>query len=450
MTMLPPRPGIAATTPWRFPEPVVRQLGNGMATWAFHLPGQHVVSALLVLDVPLSAEPRDAEGIAAVTVNASDEGSLVHPGEELLDLMESAGAAYDASAGPSATVLGIDVPAPRLHQALPLLAEVARCPEHADADVERHLALRLAELEQLRISPPSLASLGLRQVLFDDSARAGRPQGGRAETLAAITPEMVRGFRARQWRPDGAVLVLAGELDDDVDAQVEALFGDWQPTGERAAHGVDLPAAAGTSGVVHLVDVPGAVQAEVRVGGIGVDRTSSDFAPLQVAANAIGGSFGSRLNTVLREEKGYTYGAHLSVHPGRLSGTWGLSTSVRTEVCADALADALAILALAEDLSADEVRDAVNNQLGIAPLRYDTAGAIASQAASLAAAGWGAEYVNLHFGRVAEVTPATATAAARRHLSLERARIVVAGDAAALRPQLEHAGFTVEELVVTL
>lgn len=443
-----PRPETSIANTWRFPQPVVRQLPNGLTVWRFNLPGQHVVTAQLVLDVPLSLEVPEVEGIATIALRTSDEGTVQHPGDQLVDALESAGAAFDGGATASATLCSIDVPNTRLATALPLLAEIVQRPQYAPEDVERNVALRLAELEQTMVSAPSLAALAVRQVIFDDSSREARPQGGLPDTVGAITPELVRAFHDRHWRPDGATLILAGDLDDEVDALVDASFGGWATVSGAALHVIPTPRGAATVAdgqrVVHLVDLPGAVQTQIRVSGIGVDRTSLDFAPLQVAVNAMGGSFGSRLNTVLREEKGYTYGVHFSVAPARLSGTWAVSASVRTEVSADAVAETLRIMDLTEDFTGDEVTDAVNQQLGIAPLRYDTAGAIANQAATLAAAGWEADFVNLHFARVAQVTPGSASAAYRKVVRPDNAHIVLVGDASQLLPQLEAAGYAVQ------
>ncbi|MEL4506036.1 pitrilysin family protein [Luteococcus sp. H138] len=443
-----PRPEASSANSWRFPTPDVRELANGLTVWRFNLPGQHVVTAQLVLDVPLTLEVPEVEGIATIALRTSDEGTVQHPGEQLVDALESAGAAFDGGASASATLCSIDVPNTRLATALPLLAEIVQSPQYDPADVERHVALRLAELEQTMVSAPSLAALAVRRVVFDDSSREARPQGGLPGTVAAITPELVRAFHDRHWRPDGATLILAGDLDDSVDVLVDQAFGGWGSVSGTALHVIPTPRGAQTvldgKRVVHLVDLPGAVQTEIRVSGIGVDRTSLDFAPLQVAANAMGGSFGSRLNTVLREEKGYTYGVHFSVAPARLSGSWAVSASVRTEVTVDALAETLRIMALDEDFTADEVSDAINQQLGIAPLRYDTAGAIANQAATLAASGWEADFVNLHFTRVGQVTPGSASVAYRKIVRPDNSHVVLVGDAEQLRPALESAGYAVQ------
>ncbi|GAA1394687.1 pitrilysin family protein [Luteococcus peritonei] len=447
MSNAPERPEVRPAEGWQFPAPRIRSLDNGLQVWVFQLPGQHVVSCELVMDIPLSVEPAELEGVATLALRCSDEGTAAHPGEQLVEALESCGAAYEGHASASATIASLDLPSTRLEQALPLFAEIVRTPSLADGDVERHVALRLAEIEQTLASPPSLAALAVRHLLFEADSRETRPQGGRARTVERVDPAAVRDFHARWWRPEGATLVLAGDLGEQVDELVDRCFADWQGVEPRASHLVPLPASlAGHDEqgrrIVNLVDSPGAVQAELRVAGLGVDRSNPQFGPLQVAATAMGGSFGSRLNTLLREERGYTYGAHCSVAPARLGGTWAVSTSVRNECAVEALTDTLQAMELDEEgFVIDEVADAVSYLVGIAPLRYDTAGAISGQAASLAAAGWTPDFVNLHFARVAKVTPSAATQAWRQVMAPERSHVVVVGDAAQLAGPLESAGY---------
>ena len=84
-----PRPAIAPAVVWAFPAPQRAQLSNGIELMIFDLPGQHVISAHLVLDLPLNAEPRDIEGVATICARTLDEGTLHHNGEEFAELLET-------------------------------------------------------------------------------------------------------------------------------------------------------------------------------------------------------------------------------------------------------------------------------------------------------------------------------------------------------------------------
>ena len=445
------RPAVPAPEVWTYPQPEVSTLANGLTLWVFRLPGQHVIAADLVFDLPLSDEPRDREGVGLLCARVADEGTVPHPGAGITDELELCGAAYSAHVWHTASVCSLDVPSTRLADALPLFAEIVLEPAYEPADVARHVALRRSEIAQTRASAPGSATMARRSVQFLDDSRFSRAVGGTEDSIAGITADDLRVFHDTHWRPDRATLVIAGDLPTDIVDRIEAAFGPWTPVADACAQpapGWRPATTAGGRRVVHLVDRPEAVQAEVRICGRAIDRSDPRLPSVQVAATALGGSFLSRLNSVLREELGYTYGAHLSVAPLRVGGQWTASWSCRTDVTADALGHALDILALAEPFTAEEVRDAVNYLVGVAPLRYDTAGGIAEQARALAADGQGPDYPNRHFAGVAATTAETATALARALIRPDDCWIVVVGASDDLTPALTAAGFEVRSMTV--
>ena len=157
----------------------------------FELPGQHVVSACLVLDVPLNAEGRDVEGVATICARTLDEGTLRHDGEEFAELLETEGAGFGVDLSLSGLQAVLDVPASHLDRALELFAEAVTEPSLADRDVNRHVQLRLAEIEQAQANSAQIASIAFRAAVFEESRRAARMNGGEPETVRQVTPEAV-------------------------------------------------------------------------------------------------------------------------------------------------------------------------------------------------------------------------------------------------------------------
>ena len=445
------RPVVPDPTVWHYPQPEVTTLSNGLLIWAFHLPGQHVIAVDLVFDVPLADEPLDREGVGLLCARVADEGTFRHPGSSITEELERRGAAYSAHVWHTATICSIDVPSTRLADSLPLFAEIVLEPAYEPSDVARHVALRRSEIAHARASAGGSATMARRRVQFLDESRFSRAPGGTEESITGITAQDLHQFHDEHWRPNRATLVIAGELPEGIVGLLEASFGSWAPAPDAAAQRAPEWRPATTTPqrrIVHLVDRPDAVQAEVRICGRAIDRSDPRLSSLQVASTAVGGSFLSRLNAVLREELGYTYGAHLSVAPLRAGGQWTASWSSRTDVTTDALSRALDILALSEPLTGEEVRDAVNYLVGVAPLRYDTAGGIAEQARALAADRQDPDYPNRHFGRVAATTADAATALIRDLVRPDDCWIVVVAAEAELAPALEAAGFEVVPLVV--
>ena len=144
-----------------------------------------------------------------------------------------------------------------------------------------------------------------------------------------------------------------------------SIFKEWTTSGSPSQVAPLQPRLDGPR--VILVDRPDAVQADVRIQQATVGRSHPGWAALKVACGALGGTFGSRLNQVLREDKGWSYGVGMSSRPLPDGGVATVAGSFRTEVGADAVAEALRILTSSDDLRADEVDAARDHSVGIAP-----------------------------------------------------------------------------------
>lgn len=447
MTSL-PRPEVTPPAPWSFPQPEHHRLRNGIEVLLHHLPGQHVISTTVLLDHELAGEPRASEGVTAMVARLLTEGTVAHPGERFAELLENCGAAMGHDVGQTGVQVMMDVPAPNLDPAVALVAEAVRHPELGADDVHRHVDLRLAEIAQRAANSAATATVEFRRRVVGSEHRVGRPVGGETDQVQHLTPELVRSWADEVLRPDRTRIVVGGDLGGGtgpdtagVLALLEERFGDWD-TGEPSdavEHPTPGPGAPGCT----VVDRPGAVQADVRLGGWGVDRFDPRWPALRVAGYAMGGAFNSRLNTVLREEKGYTYGVRLGFTPLRSGGWFAAQGSFRTEVVGDAVALAREILDVRTDgFTADEVRDAQQYLTGATPLQYATADGVVDQAALQLLMGLPDDYLDQSLAAVLSVDPDLASEGYASVVDPDRLTCVVVGDAAAVVPQLEAAGLS--------
>jgi zinc protease len=383
-----PRPSVSPPGPWAFPHPASdRTLDNGLRVLVYDVPGQYVVSASLVVPLPLRSEPLEVEGVASLMSQLLDEGTSRHDSEEFAALLERHGVAFSAAVNDGALMVDVDVPVRHLSAALGLLTEALAEPAFPEDEVRRLKTARLAEIEQDRASAPHRAARELIATLWAPYERASRPTAGAASTVAAITAEHVRDFHAERVGPQGAGLVIAGALTGlDVHAAVEATMGQWHaPAHTPPSSSSPAPDVAVDAARVVLVDRPGSVQSEIAIGWRGPDRhVSGGWAPYPVMCFLIGGSPNARIDAVLREEKGYTYGIRTAVRPRRAGGLVLTSGSVRADATVESL-ETLSDLLAPENMTftAEEVRSGVDFIAGTAPGRYATADSIASEAASL-------------------------------------------------------------------
>ena len=190
-----------------------------------------------------------------------------------------------------------------------------------------------------------------------------------------------------------------------------------------------------------LVDRPGSVQSELRVGHLGIDRADERFFPAMVMAALLGGVFGSRLNLRLREELGYTYGARAAFDPRRAAGPFTASAAVQTEVTVDAIRELIGQLERIREAAPteDELAEVRDFLVGVFPLRFETTGGIAGAIEPLAVYGLPDDWWHTYRDKLEAVGTAEVHAVARELVRPDEALILLTGDAATLRTELEAA-----------
>lgn len=434
------RPPVHPPKPWSFWSPRRQWLDNGLEVISYHLPGQHVVSASLVLDVPLTAEPAAKEGVAAIMSRTLDEGTTTHDADTFAELLESAGAGFGVDISAAGLQLLLDVPAHRLDPALGLLAEAVTAPRLAADDTDRQVQLRLAEIAQLRANSAQASAIEFRHRIFAAGSRFARMSDGEPDTVTGIDAADTRRFHRDHVGPAGTKLILAGDLPADARDLVGKHFGSWHNTHQQT---VDHHSPVPGERQAVIVHRPGAVQADVQFGGFGIDRADPRWPDISVASYIVGGAFLSRLNAVLREELGYTYGARLGFAPLRNGGTFAMSGAFRSDVIENALGQACRLLSITDrPFTADEVGDAITYFTGTSPLRYATADAVADQAAMQALAQLPDDYLDRRLDAIRKVTPESATRAYASLVDPDRMTLVVAGDAEAIADPVRRAGFS--------
>ncbi len=424
------RPEVSPPEPWAFPQAQRSQLANGLAVVSYDVPGQYVISVCLAVPMPLEREPRDREGIATIMARTLDEGTALHTAEEFAELLERKGIALGAGVNDAGLIVNLDVSKRHLSEALDLLSQAVREPAFPANEVSRHVKARLAEIDQERAVPGQRAAIEYIATYFDPDERASRPTGGTKATVSAITPQDLVAFHAVNVVPAGATVVVAGDLGDlDVVSQIRAALGSWSGTAAEVVEPPEARRAADAARVVFL-DRPGSVQTEFYIGCPGPDHSvEGGWAPFQVLGFVVGGSPNARVDSVLREDKGFTYGIRSGFRPRRRGGMFLTSGSVRADSTVEALGLLLDILDKARaGFTAQETKAGVDYIGRTAPGRYATADTVAEEAAGLSLEGLTTEFTTANLLALAEVDPEILAAAYGRYVDGQWT-VVIVGDA---------------------
>ncbi|KFK87546.1 pitrilysin family protein [Streptomyces rubiginosohelvolus] len=451
-----PQPTPGTARPWAFPAPERGALPNGLTVLRCHRPGQQVVAVEIFLDAPLEAEPEGLDGVATIMSRALSEGTDKRSAEEFAAELERCGATLDAHADHPGVRVSLEVPASRLAKALGLVAEALRAPAFAESEIERLVGNRLDEIPHEHANPSRRAAKQLSKELFPATARMSRPRLGTEETVRRIDAAAVRAFFDAHIRPSTATAVIVGDLTDiDLDALLAETLGDW--SGNTAQARPVPPITADDTGRVVIVDRPGAVQTQLLIGRIGADRHERVWPAQVLGTYCLGGTLTSRLDRVLREEKGYTYGVRAFAQVLRSSGPdsggaamLAISGSVDTESTGPALDDLWKVLRTlaAEGLTDAERETAVQNLVGVAPLKFETAASVASTLADQVEQHLPDDYQAHLYARLAETGTVEATAAVVNAFPVDRLVTVLVGDASRIAEPVKALGIG-EVTVVT-
>jgi len=433
-----------------FPGVINSSLTNGLNLRMARMTRVPLVTVTVALDAGESLLPDVSAGLAVLSGEGLEGGTHRLPGGELAEAFEGIGTGLSVRTGWDATTASLTCVAERMEEAVSLLAEALLRPAFPSEEIDRFRSQRLAAIRQRKMDPGSLADDAASHFFYSDSSPYHRPIAGTQESVEAFGPDEIRSFVRDRFSPSGGGMVVVGDVEaSEVEAMAEEQFGSWEgkPSGVQEVEGT----ARYSSRRVVVVDRPGSVQSEIRIGQVGVSRATPDFFPLKVFNTVLGGAFTSRLMLNLREEKGFTYGVRSRFSLRKGPGPFGISMAAATEVTAPAVQEALSELEnlLQDGPTQTEVERARDYIAGIFPLHLETTGQVAARISELQVYGLPDDFFGSYRDRIREVTVDRVLAAGRAAIRPEELVVVVAGDEGGIRGPLEELGFGPVEVVPT-
>lgn len=435
------RPAPGTPREYRFPSFERTLITDGLTLITAHLPGRPLLYGQLIVRGGAAVEPAHLAGVSVLMARAMTEGTAHRDGVELTEAAERLGAEVEAESGWESLVAGISVPRSRFSSALALLAEVVFEPSFPEREVDRMREERLNDLMQAKADPRRRAERVFPETIYTARTPFARPLGGTDETVPAIDRAAVVATHAGLTAGAPATFVVAGDLSGiDVERLVTDRLGAWRGSG-AARPPVDAPPNEAGPRIV-VVDRPGSPQSEVRIGHLGVARSTADFHAISVLNTILGGQFGSRLNRLLREERGYTYGVHSGFDMRRSVGPFAVRMAVQTEVTVPAIIDAVGELRRIREapVDDDELTHARDYLVGVFPLRFEAAPQVAAAINGLIVHDLPDDELDAYRPAIAAVTADQVLAAALAHVRPDDASIVVVGDAKGFVDDLRAAG----------
>ncbi len=419
-------------------------LPNGLTLQVVRMTELPLVQATLLIDGGARLDG-DRPGLATFAAGMLDEGAGGRDAFQLAAQLEFLGATLITGASWDAFTLSLRAPRRTFDEAMTTLADVLLRPAFSSADVKRQRDLRIAALLQARDRPASVASDVFGYTVFPQSHPYHRPISGDSASTVVLDSAMVRDFWNRVADPSRATLILTGDLTmAQARAMAAKALGGWKapvrPLPLAPASAVTAPPPAPTR--VYLVDKPNAAQSVIMIGAPGVNRRSPDYPAITLMNTILGGSFSSRLNQILREQKGFTYGAGSGFSWRPVPGPFAASSAVRTDVTDSSLAIFFdEFRRIRDEAPTDAELARAKSYVVLGTLGdFETTRQVAGGLSTLDVFNLPLSTIPADLGHIQALSAADVQRAAQKYLDPSHLTVVVVGDIARIRPGIEALG----------
>jgi len=430
----------------KFPPYAFTTLANGLQVVAVSHHEQPAVSLRLIVRAGAAQDPDNRPGVAAMMATLLDQGTKTRSAEQIAGSIDSIGGALSTGAGSDLSYINAVVMKDSLAFALDLVSDLAQHPAFSNEELDRQRQQALSGIRVSYDDPEFLANVVFDRLVYGFHPY-GKPQNGTPDTIAALTRDDVVAFHQKWFGANNAILAIVGDVTpEEAFAGAERAFGNWAKATAEAPKPADPPPP--TRRLV-IIDKPGAVQTEIRVGNIGIPRKSSDYMALDLAAKVLGGEGANRLHRVLRSERGLTYGASADFNALKQTGDLVAQTNTRSETTGETLRLMVdEIWKLVRDRVGDrELAGAQEYLTGSFPLTIETPSQIALQILNAVFYGLNMQDLQTYRERVNAITVDDVQRVARTYLYPDRLTIVLVGNASAFVKQLPGAGFDKYEVI---
>ncbi|MDP2307827.1 MAG: pitrilysin family protein [Pseudomonadota bacterium] len=439
--LLGPRPAVGAEVPFALPTPETTRLSNGAGVWVIPAPTLPLVTVSLSVPGGSSVDAPGKEGTAAMGDRLLTQGAGKRDARAFAAAVEELGAQLDVDTGRAASTITMSFTKDKMGPALDLLADMVLRPRLTAVDFAREKGILASDLRMEQDEPVAVAAKQAWVQWFGPAHPYSRSPGGTVKGMDAVSWKDAKGYHKLAWNAAGAKFTVAGAVTkDELVAALEPRFGAPWKAG-KAAVATLPPVPVHESAPIVLVDKPGSSQTMFYLVFDGPAFGDPSLAPVKSGTVVLGGTFTSRLNALLREKRGYTYGVRAGVQALPGAGVRTITTRIRTDATAPAMTDLMGELtAIRAGVTPEEVTKAR------AAYRQDLVEAMESRAgmagtfAPYHSAGLDAGTLAVELGAMQAVTPDQVKAAMSAY-DPTKAVIVLVGDKAVIQEPLAKAGF---------
>ena len=424
----PPAPG--PLRPYTVPPVSVQTLPSGIRIAVVEKHSLPVVTARIQVDAGAVREPSDKAGLSVLTADLLSEGTKDLTGAKIAEKMADLGAQFGTSGAFGFSYASVTSLSNVMPQALALAASTITEPSFTQSDFDRIRASSIARYEQAMSQGSGVASKVFVKSVFDSLTPYSRLSSGTRASLSTITRDDVLGWHAKMYAPATTTVMFVGDITpQQARAAVENAFKGWNKPAPALAPLTNRARSVSGTRVI-LVDRPGSVQSSITVGQAVPAWDNPEYFALLGTSQILGGGFGARINMNLREKHGWTYGAFAGYNPLAGVGTFSINSEVRTNATDSAIAESVREFRriASEAVTAEEVRDQMNNVVASFPSSVQTVQGLMARLSNVITYGLPADFYATYRERVAGITPTDIARVGKTVLTPNDLTVIAVGD----------------------
>jgi len=419
-------------------------LSNGLKLILAERHDVPLVQFWMTLDGGYAADQFAAPGTASMTTALLDGGTKTRTALQISDQLELLGAELHANSNLDLTTVRLSTLKSKLDPSLDLFADVILNPSFPESDFKRQQKLQLAAIQREQNTPVQMVFRVVPGLLYGKDHAYGNPLtgSGNLATVSKMTREDLVKFHDVWFRPNNATVIVVGDTTlAEMKPKLEKLFAAWK-AGDVPRKNIGDVGAPATS-VVYLIDKPGALQSVIVAGAVVAPPSTPDEIAINAMNDALGGTFGSRLNMNLREDKHWSYGAQSRLFRARGQRPFLAIAPVQTDKTKDSLAEMnKEFRGITGDrpVSAEElVRIQLNETLSL-PGSRETSDEVGQSVLELVQFGWPDDYYGTMAGKIRALNTGNLNDAAKELIHPDKIIWVVVGDRAKIEAGVREVG----------
>ena len=429
-----------------FPAVERATLENGLEIVLAERHALPIVSLSLMVDAGYAADPPDALGVADLTLNMMDEGTARRSALAIDDEELRLGASIGTSSALDASYVFLSALREKLDASLDLWADVILNPAFPESELERLRQQQLAAIQREKASPITMALRVFPVLLYGEGHPYGIPftGSGTEASVEAVTRAQLEAYHDTWFRPNNATVIVVGDITmAEIRPKLERLFRDWEP-GDVPTKDVNQPPRGERGDVVYIMDRPQAQQSVIIAGHAFPPPSEGDEFASDAVTRILGGSFTSRVNMNLREDKHWSYGARTLVQDARGPRPFFAYAPVQTDKTVESMRELMKeFQGITGDRPAteDELVKVKDGQVLTLPGRWETVNAIRASLTEQVNLGLADDYWRTYADHVRALRLGDVRESARNRIHPDRLIWVVVGDRSVIEGPIRDAGF---------